>query len=243
MTNCSNHSFFLSFFHSAFFCLFVCSFVRLFASSFLPSTTSFFLSFLPSLSPSFSLPFVPYLLTYLLTYFSPSLTSFLPSFLPSILSSILSSFLFISTPSKNYLHVSTTFSLTESPPRKQSNLPTSSLPLPISSLPPLYLSCATALHPPVYLYLLFSLCLYLVSQALSLAHSITRWITPSLSLPFYRTLVSLSMRTKVLKPSSSDVNWITPVQDRIIVTKAFFAQCHFATKTDGSESKSVNGES
>ena len=243
MTNCSNHSFFLSFFHSAFVCLFVCLFLCLFVPSLPLQLPSFSPSSLLYLRLSLYPSFLIYLLTYLLTSLLPWLPSFLSSFLPSILSSILSSFLFISTPSKNYLHVSTTFSLTESPPRKQSNLPTSSLPLPISSLPPLYLSCATALDPPVYLYLLFSLCLYLVSQALSLAHSITRWITPSLSLPFYRTLVSLSMRTKVLKPSSSDVNWITPVQDRIIVTKAFFAQCHFATKTDGSESKSVNGES
>lgn len=56
------------------------------------------------------------------------------------------------------------------------------------------------------------------------------------------TFVSLNMHTRVVSPNSSLVNCITPVQLLIIVTKAFFAQCHLATNTDGSESKSVNGD-
>ena len=67
-------------------------------------------------------------------------------------------------------------------------------------------------------------------------------ISLSLSLRLSLTFVSRSIRTKVDNPNSSDVSCITPVQDRIIVTKAFFAHGHFATKTDGSESKSVNGD-
>ena len=176
MTNCSNHSFFLSFFHSAFFCLFVCLFVSLFVCSFLASTTSFFLSFLPSLSPSFSLSFVPYLLTYLLTYFSPSLTSFLPFFLQSCLQSCLPSSLF------QLLRRITSMFLLHSLSLRVLHESSLTFPPPLSLyLSPLSLHSISLVQPPlIHLSIFISFFLSVYILFLKRSHSLTQLLAESL---------------------------------------------------------------